>query len=192
LGQCQNKRKVDAENRQFQDNWTEDYYFILNKGLPVCLLCDKSISVDKGYNLKRHFTSRHADNQKIDTQLRRDEIQKLKKNLDAQQQRLNKQRTQHHSIVKASLVVSEKIAKHSKSFGEGEFIKECLVDVASICPEKEKKKDFENICLSRRTVVRRIEMMADDIRKSLKEKIARLEAFSMLWMTAPMPPIQHN
>jgi hypothetical protein len=34
------------------------------------------------------------------------------------------------------------------------------VDVASIIwPEKE--KDFENICLSRRTVVRRIEMMVD-------------------------------
>jgi hypothetical protein len=75
-------------------------------------------------------------------------------------------------------VVSEKIAKHSKSFGDGEFIKECLVDVASIiCPEK--KKYFENICLSRRTVVRRIGMMADDIKKSLKEKIARLKAFSI-------------
>jgi hypothetical protein len=65
----------------------------------------------------------------------------------------------------------------SKSFGEREFIKECLVDVASIiCPEK--KKDFDNICLSRRTVVRWIEMMAY-IKKSLKEKIARLEAFSI-------------
>jgi hypothetical protein len=52
------------------------------------------------------------------------------------------------------------------------------VDVASIiCPEN--KKDFENIYLSRRTVVRRIEIMADDIKNSLKEKIARLEAFSI-------------
>jgi hypothetical protein len=66
----------------------------------------------------------------------------------------NKQRKQHHSIVKASFVVSENIAKLSKSFGKGEFINECLVDVASVCPEK--KKDFKNICLSRRTVVRRI------------------------------------
>jgi hypothetical protein len=90
----------------------------------------------------------------------------------------NKQRPQHHSIVKASFVVSEKIAKHSKLFGEREFIKECLVDVASIiCSEK--KKDLENVCLSRRTVVRWIEMMADDIKKSSKEKTARLEAFSI-------------
>jgi hypothetical protein len=63
----------------------------------------------------------------------------LEKNLDTQQQMFNKQRTQHHSIIKTSLVVSEKIAKHSNSFGEGEFIEECLTDVASIiCSEKKK------------------------------------------------------
>jgi hypothetical protein len=33
-GVMSKKRKVDAENRQFQDNWMEDYYFILNKGFP--------------------------------------------------------------------------------------------------------------------------------------------------------------
>jgi hypothetical protein len=121
-GVMSKKRKVEAENRQFQDNWTEDYYFILNKGLPVCLLCNESVSINKEYNLKREFTSRHADHQKIDGQLQKDEIQRLK-NLDTQQQMFNKQRMQHHSIVKASFVVSENIAKHSKSFGEGEFIK---------------------------------------------------------------------
>jgi hypothetical protein len=63
----------------------------------------------------------------------------LKKNLDTQQQMFNKQGKQHHSTVKASFVESKKIAKHSKSFGEEAFIKECLVDVASmICPEKKK------------------------------------------------------
>jgi hypothetical protein len=88
-----------------------------------------------------------VDHQKIDGRLQKDEIQTLKKNLDTQQQMLNKQRTQHHNIVKASFVVSKKIAKHSRSFGEGEFIKECLVDVASIiCPEK--KKDFRDVLLS--------------------------------------------
>jgi hypothetical protein len=118
LGQCQGlckkkkrRREIDAENRQFQDNWTEDYYFILNKGLPVCLLCNESVSINKEYNLKGHFTSRHADHQNIDVQLRKDEIQKLM-NLDTQQQMFNKQRTQLHSIVKARFVVSEKIANH--------------------------------------------------------------------------------
>jgi hypothetical protein len=44
------ERKKDAENRQFQDNWTEDYYLILIKGLPVCLLSNESVSVNKVYN----------------------------------------------------------------------------------------------------------------------------------------------
>ena len=88
----------------------------------------------------------------------------------------NKQRMQHDSFVEASFVA--KIAKHSKSFGEGEFIKECLLNVANIiCPDK--RKDFEQISLSRRTVVRRIHMMADDIKTSLNERITRFEAFSI-------------
>jgi hypothetical protein len=65
---------------------------------------------------------------KNDGQLRKVAIQKL----DTQQQMFNKRRTQHHIIAKARFVVSEKIAKHSKSFGAGEFVKGCLVDVASI------------------------------------------------------------
>jgi hypothetical protein len=65
------------------------------------------------------------------------------KNLDTQQQMFNRQRTQHHSIVKASFVVNEKIAKHSKSFGEGEFIEECLVNVVLKRKKKKKKKRLQ-------------------------------------------------
>jgi hypothetical protein len=63
--------------------------------------------------------------------------------LDTQQQMFNKQRTQHHSFV-----VSEKIAKLSKSFGEGEFITECLVDVASIIWPEKKRLHVRYICSS--------------------------------------------
>jgi hypothetical protein len=109
--------------------------------------------------LKRHFTSRRADHQKIDGLLRKDEIKKLKKNLDTQQQMFNKQRTQHHSIVKASFVVSETIAKHSKH-----LMKENLSKNVRWMLQEYVLKRKKNICLSRRTVVRRIEMMADDIK----------------------------
>jgi hypothetical protein len=63
-------------------------------------------------------------------------------------------------------VVSEKIAMHSKSFGEGEFIKFIKVWwMLQVQYVLKRKNYFENICLSRRTVVRRIEMMAADIKK---------------------------
>jgi hypothetical protein len=102
------------------------------------LLCNETVSVNKEYSLKRHFTSRHADDQKIDGQLRKDEIQKLKKNLVTQQQMFNKQH--HYSIVKASFCGKRKKSLSIPSFCEGDFIKECLVDVASMkCPLKKKR-----------------------------------------------------
>jgi len=49
---------------------------------------------------------------------------------------------QQESVVKVSYLVAELIAKKSKPFADGEFIKECIVRVADvICPEKK-----ENIC----------------------------------------------
>ena len=81
--------------------------------------------------------------------------------------------------------------EHSTSFGEGEFIKKCLLDVANIiCPDK--RKDFEQISLSRCTIVRRMQMMADDIKTSLNERITRLKHFQLLWMKAQTSPIQHK
>jgi len=41
--------------------------------------------------------------------------------------------------VKASYLVAELLAKKSKPFADGEFIKECIVRVADvICPEKKR------------------------------------------------------
>lgn len=49
------KRKVDAENRGFQDRWEAEYMFTEVKGKPVCLVCGDSVSVMKEYNLRRHY-----------------------------------------------------------------------------------------------------------------------------------------
>ena len=68
--------------------------------------------------------------------------------------------------------------EHSKSCCEGEFIKECLLDVANIiCSDT--RKNFEQISLSRRNDVWRIQMMGDDIKTSLNERITRFETFSI-------------
>ncbi|GBP08788.1 General transcription factor II-I repeat domain-containing protein 2 [Eumeta japonica] len=47
------KRKVDAEGRQFQQKWTEEFFFILHNG--ICLLCKESIQVMKEFNIKSHL-----------------------------------------------------------------------------------------------------------------------------------------
>ncbi|XP_057660718.1 general transcription factor II-I repeat domain-containing protein 2-like [Diorhabda carinulata] len=93
----------------------------------------------------------------------------------------HKQRTQLNNVVKASFIVSSKLAKALKPFAEREFIKECMLEVCGVlCPEK--KNEFEKITLSRRTVVRRIEMMAtmaNDIKTTLTDRMAGFESFSI-------------
>lgn len=50
------KRKVDSENRQFNDEWTEKYAFIAVDANPVRLICHECLAMLNEYNLRRHFT----------------------------------------------------------------------------------------------------------------------------------------
>ena len=63
--------------------------------------------------------------------------------------------------------MSKLIAEKMMPFAEGDFVKECLMAVVDIvCPEK--KLLFSNVSLSQRTVTRRIEDLAADVRGSLR------------------------
>ena len=55
------KRKVEEENRSFDEQWIENYLFYENrKGLPYCLVCGYSCPVNKEYNVRRHYDTTHA------------------------------------------------------------------------------------------------------------------------------------
>ncbi|XP_042206651.1 general transcription factor II-I repeat domain-containing protein 2-like, partial [Homarus americanus] len=91
---------------------------------------------------------------------------------------MTKQFASKDDITKVSYVIAHKIAKNSKPFSEGEFIKECMIDSASIlCPDK--KNQFENVCLSRRTIVRRVENIAESMYLQFKEKVRTFEYYSL-------------
>lgn len=49
------KRKVQDGNRQFQESWTEKYFFVKFAGKIICLICKNTVAVLKEYNLKRHY-----------------------------------------------------------------------------------------------------------------------------------------
>lgn len=53
------KRKVNDENRKFNDNWSFKYFFIEYKGKAVCLVCRDTVAVFKESNIKRHYESKH-------------------------------------------------------------------------------------------------------------------------------------
>ena len=70
------------------------------------------------------------------------------------------------------------IAKASKPFSEGEFVKECMVQTADILCSEIKRK-FEKVSLSRRTVTRRVELIDENIASQLNKKSDSFGLYSL-------------
>lgn len=162
------KRTISGEVRTFQDQWTEEFFFVANNDKALCLFCNQNISAFKRYNLKRHYDS-HVELHKLKGDSRREKIFQLKSALKEKQNTQETVSKESALIVKASYTVSNLIAKKMKPFTEGEFVKECLEQVAEIlCPEK--KTLFAQISLSRQSTTRRIR----EISQSVEEKLVAL------------------
>ena len=163
------KRKVGDEHRQFQENWETQYFFVEHRGTPTCLICTEKVAVHKEYNLKRHSSTRHAEEYaKYHGDEKANLVASLKTCLLRQQDVFKKAPKENNSAVEASYMVNEMIAKAGKPFTEGEFVKKCMLQAASIvCPEK--KGQFSNISFSANTVAERISDLSNNIYK-LREK----------------------
>jgi hypothetical protein len=172
------RRKVDAECRGFQDTWTEKYFFIQHFGNPICIICHGSVAVNKEFNIKRHYETKHPKFREISGQMRMDEVHKLKLSLEKQSSLFQKGNIESEKNTRASYEVSRLIAENMKPFTDGDFVKKCLIAVVDIvCPEK--KTLFSNVSLSARTVTRRIEEMSADMNSCLKDHFKNFDFFSI-------------
>lgn len=173
------KRKVGDEHRQFQEKWETQYFFVEHRGIPTCLICTEKVAVHKEYNLKRHYSTKHAEEYaKYQGDERANRVASLKTCLLRQQDYFKKATKENTAAVEASYVVSEMIAKAGKPFTEGEFVKKCILQAASIvCPEK--KGQFSNISLSANTVAERISDLSSNIYHQLREKAKCFDAYSV-------------
>lgn len=173
------KRKIDNESRVFLDKWTALYLFIEVNKKPVCLVCSQQVSVVKEYNIQRHYETNHCSKyNNIQGQLRQDKIREMIKSLKKQQMTFTKIREINDSAVKTSFIIANEIAKSSKPFSDGEFIKMCMIQAAEVvCPDK--KQAFNNISLTRNTVADRIADLSKNIDQQIKEKIKTFTAFSI-------------
>ena len=81
------KRKVEEEMQKFNKKWTSEYFFIKNaNSRPLCLICNQTVNVNKEYNIKQHYDSKHADSvygklKGCDRELK---VKQLKKQLKSQ------------------------------------------------------------------------------------------------------------
>lgn len=160
-------------------------------GEPQCVLCDKKI-VKKTFNVKRHFEQFHSD---FASKLPED-IQARKNIFDGKMRDKSKQSSSLASSLKASELstlascqVAELILKYffntfgynkeiislrsQKPFAEGDFIKECLLQSMETILKNRKEKvailsDIKDIPLSRMTITRRAELIANCIRQNMR------------------------
>lgn len=111
------KRKVYAECRHFNKNWTAKYLFTEVGGKAVCLVCREQIAVFKDYNLSRHYETKHAEKYKnlSDAERGRTSDALLAK-LQKQQGFFTKLHASRDAATKTSFLISHKIAKNSKPF----------------------------------------------------------------------------
>lgn len=93
-----------------------------------------------------------------------------------QQNAINKETTKSVSNNKASYVVSSFIAKIMKPCTGGEFVKECLMVVGTVCLEKIQL--FDNISVSASSGTRQIENMSSNVKERLKSGMENFEFFS--------------
>ena len=113
---------------------------------------------------------------KLTRKKRSEKVKQLGASLTSQQQYFARARESNESTTKASYEVATLIAKHSKPFTKGEFIKSCMMTIAkSICPEKQ--QEFAKFCLARNTVARRIEEVSSDIKRQLGVRVKEIDFF---------------
>lgn len=132
------KRKVADEGRVFQEKWSEMFFFTCINQKPVCMICNEAVAVMKEFNVKRHYESKHAS--KMDKYVgvaRAEKCAEFRGNLSSQQNFFVRRKQENELCTKASFIIAEKLASHSKPFSDGEFVKECMEAVVQmICPEK--------------------------------------------------------
>ncbi|KAB0803132.1 hypothetical protein PPYR_00102 [Photinus pyralis] len=172
------KRKVKDENRQFQEIWTEKYFFVWSHNKVVCLICKNSVAIAKEYNVKRHYETQHPSFTKFTGELRKQKMLSLKRELIGQQAMFTKPIQDSETATEVSYEISQMIAKRSRPFNDGDFVKECIeIAAKKMCPEAAKK--FEKIQLNRMTIQRRIMSLSGNISEQLSEKTKIIEFFSL-------------
>ena len=127
------KKKRDETTREFQDSWTTDYLFIDWKHKPLCLVFGTTLSISKLLNVKRLYQALHQNKyDKTVGKLREDLEKKLRNSLCVQQSVFKKPIEENENAITASFVAAEKVVRYSKPFIDGEFVRECIPDVAKL------------------------------------------------------------
>ena len=122
------KRKLEQEGRVFNDDWKLRYFVKLHaNNQAICVICNTTIAALKEYNVRRHYSTRHADSYDKYTEKEREEkYATLSTKLANQQQHFRRYTELSEKATKCSLVISQRIGERQLPFSHGEFAKEVI------------------------------------------------------------------
>ena len=101
------------------------------------MICNVSVAVNKEFNIKRHYDTKHSNFSKFVGQARKDKLDRLKDSLKQQSSVFQKHTTDSKNSTLANYRVAQIIAGEKRAFTDGEFAKKCMMAVVeSICPKK--------------------------------------------------------
>lgn len=181
------KRKVDSENRQFNNEWTEKYAFIAVDANPVCLICNECLAVCKEYNLRRHHNTTHANFNATfppGSAARRQKISGLTFCYEQRRRILFRACTDQERATAASLRVAWILGKKKKPFTDSEIVKECmLASINEVVTDEKTRKSvidsIKQIPISDTSNMRRVESLASDVFETLLDKLRKAEVMSL-------------
>uniref|UniRef100_A0A8C9ZGS6 HAT C-terminal dimerisation domain-containing protein n=1 Tax=Sander lucioperca TaxID=283035 RepID=A0A8C9ZGS6_SANLU len=147
-----------------------------DEGTPTCLMCTEKVAVYKEYDIRRHYSTRHAEDE-----LRKHKVNTLKRQSEKQTQLFRKFGKHSETVTLASYQVAWNIARAKKPYSEGDFVKTCLKDVIAIlAPENDNlKRSVSDLQLSRHTIEQRISDINNSIETQLHTDLEKCLYFSI-------------
>nr|XP_032814298.1 general transcription factor II-I repeat domain-containing protein 2-like [Petromyzon marinus] len=177
---CRNRRdaRLQASAENFRLGGKNEYFFIETKGKCVCVICNESVAVMKEYNVRRHYETKQQTFTSYTGAERREKVKQMAASLLTQQQVFFRAHKAQENATISSYEVAQLIVLHGKPFSDGDFIKQCLTKVVGImCPEK--MQDFNDVSMSRNTVVRRIEDLSANLKQQVSDKACAFDFYSI-------------
>lgn len=176
-----------SKNYHFHSEWEEDYFFVYSNDKSICLICNAKVALPKKGNLERHFKTVHKSydtNFPAKSPLRARKVKELKSQLAVQQSVFTRPNTTSKAATIASYRVCRVLIKGKKSFQDGEIVKEAFIEAADALfadfkNRKEIVSAIQDVQLSRNSVTRRCEGMAEDVEQQLRNDIDTCECFSL-------------
>ena len=151
-----------------------------NNGKPLCLVCQKTVSVPKEYNIKRHCDTLQTHKyEKYKGTESKSVLQDLKSKQEKKVSTMFNFVSSQSSSLAASYEVALLLAKEMKPFREGELVKACAIKMAEALGEKKVAEKFKTVSLSHQTVARRVADLSQLVSCKLKMHVGKRSYFSL-------------